>query len=105
MNPFPFPALLRRDTVLQLTGFSSDDLDREIERGLFPPPVKLTPDDTSDAVGWNSCELACINAAKIRGAGLDETRKLVTDLLLARGLLASTQSGRVAIQPDSKGVH
>lgn len=84
MNPFPMLALLRRDAVLLLTGFTADELQSEIDKGLFPPPIKLTPDEANNALGWNSHEVQTLNAAKIGGASLDEVRKLVAGLVDAR---------------------
>ena len=45
MKQVPIPALLRRDAVLLLTGFTAGELQSEIDNGLFPPPVKLSPDN------------------------------------------------------------
>ena len=91
VNPLSIPALLRSDAVTLLTGFSPDELEREIENGLFPPPVRLTPDDTSDAIGWSSCEIAAVNAAKIGGVTCEQLRQLVADLVTARTQLARSQ--------------
>lgn len=91
VNPLSIPALLRCDAVTLLTGLVPDEIEREIKNGLFPPPVKLTPDDTSDAVGWNSCEIAAVNAAKIGGADCKQLRQLIADLMAARTLLARPQ--------------
>lgn len=92
VNPLSIPALLRCEAVTLLTGLPPDELDREIKNGLFPPPVKLTPDDTSDAIGWNSCEIAAVNAAKIGGADCEQLRQLVSDLVATRTLLARSQA-------------
>jgi prophage regulatory protein len=79
-----FPTIARRPRTLELTGFSSTGLDREMDRGLFPEPIKLSPDPTCRAVGWIESEIAAVNAAKIAGANEDELRRLVADLVAAR---------------------
>jgi prophage regulatory protein len=76
--------LLRRPDVLAATGKTSSFLDREIRDGLFPPPVKLSPDPTRRAVGWPSDEVEAVTAAVIAGAGADEVRALVADLIARR---------------------
>lgn len=103
MDPLSIPALLRCEAVTQLTGLSLDELEREINDGLFPPPVRLTPGDTTDALGWNSCEIAVVNTAKTCGATSEQLRQLVSDQLYARKLLAPTMFARpqVTEQPDT----
>lgn len=101
MNQLPIPALLRRDAVLSLTGFTADELQSEIDKGLFPPPVRLSPDSSSDAIGWNGCEIGALNAAKIGGASCDEVRKLVADLIAARMLLVRSRPGAMISQPSN----
>lgn len=104
VNPLSIPALLRCDAVTLLTGLSPDELEREVKNGLFPPPVKLTPDGASDAVGWNSCEIAVVNAAKTCGATAEQLRQLVSDQLYARRLLAPTMFARPQMieQPSTR---
>lgn len=46
--------IIRRPRVLADIGLSNSALDREIRAGNFPPPVKLSPDPKSRAVGWSS---------------------------------------------------
>jgi predicted DNA-binding transcriptional regulator AlpA len=102
MNQFSIPVLLRRDAVLSLTGFTAEELQHEIDAGLFPPPVKLSPDETSNAMGWNHCEIATMNAAKIGGANCDDVRKVVTDLVAARMLLARPRDGAMISQTSNR---
>lgn len=84
MNSHVGFALPRRPQVLAMAGFSPSALDREIRKGLFPPPIRLSPDPTSRAVGWVEAEIATVNAAKVRGENEDAIRKLVADLVAAR---------------------
>lgn len=76
--------LLRRPEVRATTGKSDSFLDRDIRNGLFPPPVKLSPDPTRRAVGWPSDEVEAVTAAVIAGVGADEVRALVADLVERR---------------------
>lgn len=98
---FTIPPLLRREKVLELTGFTSVELDHEIERGLFPPPVKLSPE--GDAVGWNGLEVAVLNASKIGSASAEDVRRIVRRLIAARAMFAAPYLGAqgVASEPVS----
>jgi prophage regulatory protein len=78
-------SLSRRSRVMALSGFTSSALDREIKKGLFPSPIRLSPDPTSRAVGWIESEIAAVNAAKIAGVTEHELRQLVSGLVAARG--------------------
>lgn len=77
--------LLRRPEVRDASGKTDSFLDRDIRAGLFPPPVKLSPDPTRRAVGWPSDEVQAVTSAVIAGASADEVRLLVADLIAARG--------------------
>lgn len=97
MNLHAIPPLLRREKVLELTGFTSAELDREIERGLFPPPVKLSPE--GDSLGWNGVEVAQMNAGRIAGESADELRRVVAELVALRAFLAH-RSAVVAVSRE-----
>ena len=77
--------LLRRPEVRQATGKTDSFLDRDIRHGLFPQPVKLSPDPSRRAVGWPSDEVEAVTDAVIAGASADEVRQLVADLVALRG--------------------
>lgn len=79
-----FPVIARRPRVLELTGLSSSGLDREIDRGYFPPPIRLSPDCRTRAVGWLVPEIAEVNRAKAAGADIEDLKTLVADLVAAR---------------------
>ena len=81
----PVDSIMRAERVEALTGFTPSSRDREIRNGLFPPAIKLSPDTKCRAVGWIESEIAAVNAAKIAGAGEDELRRLVAELVAARG--------------------
>lgn len=74
----------RRKRVLELTGFSDSGLDREVARGLFPPPVALSPDPQTRAVGWPLIEVETVTRAKIAGIGVAGLRELVERLIVER---------------------
>lgn len=82
--PFTHRRLLRRPEVCAITGKTDSVLDRDVRNGLFPPPVKLSPDPTRRAVGWPSDEVEVVTNAVIAGANVEETRALVGNLLAAR---------------------
>lgn len=45
--------VFRKPAVLAATGWSNSTLYEKIEKGLFPKPFKLDPDDLNGrAVGW-----------------------------------------------------
>lgn len=100
------PALLRCEGVTVLTGLVPDEIEREVKQGLFPPPVRLTPGDTTDALGWNSGEIAVVNAAKTCGATCEQLRQVVARLMADRieGAAMLAQSP-VAKQPSTHGAN
>lgn len=76
--------LMRRPAVKAVTGKTDSFLDRDIRIGLFPKPIRLSPDPTRRAVGWPSDEVEAVTSAVIAGASADEVRQLVVDLVVAR---------------------
>lgn len=79
-----FRCLLRRPQVRAVTGKTDSFLDRDMRNGLFPPPVKLSPDPTRRAVGWPSDEVKAVTDAVIAGSRADEVMALVKKLVEAR---------------------
>lgn len=77
--------LLRRPEVRAVSGKTDSFLDRDMRIGLFPKPIKLSPDPTRRAVGWPSDEVEVVTSAVIAGASADEVRQLVVNLVAARG--------------------
>lgn len=72
--------ILRLDTVLNIRGRSRSSHYKDIQDGLFPPPIKIG----LRAVGWTEYETEAINAARIAGKTDDEIRELVKKLLIER---------------------
>jgi prophage regulatory protein len=72
--------ILRLPAVKAETGNSRSTHYLRIAQGLFTKPVSLGP----RAVGWPSCEVAAINAARIAGKSPEEIRELVAKLEAAR---------------------
>ena len=80
--------ILRMREVLRKSGKSPSAHYRDIKKGLYPPPVKLSPDPTTRAVGWVRRETETVDHAVIAGATADEVRELVTTLVRQRGSAA-----------------
>ena len=74
--------ILRLPAVKTETGISRSTHYLRITQGLFTKPVRLGP----RAVGWPSCEVEAINAARIAGKSDAEIRALVVKLEAARKL-------------------
>lgn len=72
--------ILRLPEVLKRRGRSRSAHYKDIQDGLFPPPIKIG----SRAAGWTDQETDTINAARIAGKSDDEIRELVFKLLAAR---------------------
>jgi prophage regulatory protein len=70
------PALLRIEAARALTGDTRSTFYFKAAQGLMTRPIKIGP--RAAAVPAN--EIAAINAARIRGAGDDEIKALVTTL-------------------------
>lgn len=79
-----FRRLIRKPEVRVLTGKPDTLIDTEIKRGLFPPPIKLSPDPKRRSVGWPSDEVQAVVDATIAGIDADQMRSLVADLVAAR---------------------
>lgn len=72
--------ILRLPAVLEKRGRSRSAHYLDIQLGLFTRPVLIG----LRAVGWPSCEIEAINAARIAGKTDDEIRALVVKLEDAR---------------------
>lgn len=72
--------ILRLPEVLKRRGRSRSAHYKDIQDGLFPPPIKIG----SRAAGWTDQETDTINAARIAGKTDDEIRALVAKLEAAR---------------------
>lgn len=76
--------ILRRKSVLSETGFTSSSLNRAIQSGLFPTPIRLSPEPSRRAVGWPEREVIQVNEARIAGFSTEATRELVQSLIQQR---------------------
>lgn len=72
--------ILRLPKVKAESGLSRSTVYLRITQGLFTSPVSLG----ARAVGWPSCEVTAINAARISGKTNEEIRALVLKLEAAR---------------------
>lgn len=77
----------RLPEVLKQRGRSRSAHYLDIQQGLFTSPVSIG----ARAVGWPSCEVMAINAARIAGKGDDEIRALVRELEAARKVAAAVR--------------
>lgn len=66
--------------VCQVRGRSRSGHYKDIQDGLYPPPVKIGP----RASGHPDDEVAAMNAARIVEMSEDEIRRLVVKLVAAR---------------------
>ena len=78
--------ILRLPAAQEYSGLKRSTIYLRIEQGLFPQPIPLGPsgDKKSAIVGWPERELSAINEARIRGAGDEEIRGLVKNLVAER---------------------
>lgn len=72
--------LLRLPAVKGQSGYSRSTIYLRMSQGLWTRPVSLG----ARAVGWPSCEVAALNAARIAGKSDEEIRGLVVKLEAAR---------------------
>jgi len=72
--------ILRLPAVKAESGHPRSTLYLRISQGLWTKPVSLGP----RSVGWPSCEVTAINAARIAGKTDEEIRALVIKLEAAR---------------------
>jgi len=72
--------ILRLPAVKSESGLSRSTVYLRITQGLWTKPVSLG----ARAVGWPSCEVTAINAARIAGKPDEEIRALVLKLEAAR---------------------
>ncbi len=75
--------ILRLPVVLKERGRSRSAHYLDIQQGLFTRPVQIG----LRAVGWPSCEIEAINAARIAGKTDAEIRALVVKLEAARKIV------------------
>ena len=87
--------LERRPLVEERTGLPCSSLYEAIVNGLFPPSVRIGP----RAVAWVSAEVDAVLAARIAGAGDDEVRDLVAQLVKARQPQGAKAAGKVPAKP------
>ena len=73
--------IIRRPELLSRFGMTDSGLDRAIRDGFVPPPISLSPDPASRAVGWPNDEVEKIIAARISGLDPKATRELVVELV------------------------
>jgi prophage regulatory protein len=72
--------ILRVPDVLHLRGDSRSNMYREVESGIWTPPISFGPRFS----GWPEHEAEALMAARIAGATPDELRKLVRSLMKKR---------------------
>ena len=68
--------ILRLPAVLAATGLSRSTCYARISQGLWTKPVRLG----AKSVGWPSCEIVALNAARIAGKSDIEIQELVAEL-------------------------
>jgi prophage regulatory protein len=71
---------LRLPAVIHETGCSRAMIYLRIKQRLWPKPIPLG----IRMVGWLSCEVSAMNAARVAGKSDDEIRFLVAELEAAR---------------------
>lgn len=74
------PTILRLPAVKSESGLSRSTIYLRIAQGQWTKPISLG----ARAVGWPSCEVVAINAARIAGKSEQEIRDLVEKLEAAR---------------------
>lgn len=74
--------ILRKPEVLRLVGIGKTSLDKSVQDGFFPKPVRLIG---ARAVGWPSDEVEAVIRHRIAGHSNDEMRELVKRLETRRG--------------------
>ena len=72
--------ILRLPAAQQFSGCARATIYLRIKEGVFPPPVRIG----GTSVGWPERELSALNEARIRGAGDEEIRGLVKNLVAER---------------------
>ncbi len=77
--------IIRRQEVEARVGYGRSAIYEQMASGVFPKPVKLGP----RAVGWPADEVEKINRAKIAGKSEAEIRNLVSQMMAARGCVAT----------------
>ena len=75
---------LRLPEVKKLSGMSRSTIYLRIAEGLYPRPIQLG----TRMVGWRESEVATMNAARVRGATVNEIRELVVCLQAERKKVA-----------------
>ncbi|HAR66319.1 MAG TPA: transcriptional regulator [Lentisphaeria bacterium] len=72
--------IMRLPAVKSESGLSRSTVYLRISQGLWTKPISLG----ARAVGWPSCEVVAVNAARIAGKSDEEIRELVLRLESAR---------------------
>lgn len=75
-TPQTLSTIIRLPSVLNIMGISRATLYKQIQAGIFPPPINLG----ARSVGWVSDEVQTIVNARIMGITHDELIKLVTTI-------------------------
>jgi len=76
----PRATILRLPQVKAKTGLGRSTIFSQSGEGLLPPPIRLG----ARAVGWVEEEIDAVLKARIAGAGADEVKGLVAELVAAR---------------------
>jgi len=72
--------VLRLPDVRRKTGLGRSTILAQVAVGLLPPPIRLG----ARAVGWVEQEIDAVLKARIAGAGADQVKGLVAELVAAR---------------------
>ncbi|MEN8131867.1 MAG: AlpA family phage regulatory protein [Pseudomonadota bacterium] len=77
-------SMLRKPSVRQRTGYANSTLYARIEKGLFPPPVRIG----KKMSGWPDTEVDAVIAATVAGYPPERLRDLVSRLVAERAMAA-----------------
>lgn len=81
-KPSPAPlSWLRLPDLIRRRRSSRSATYRHVSLGLLPPPVHIGPRTSV----WPEHEIEAIDRARLAGASDDDVRRLVSDLIAARG--------------------
>jgi prophage regulatory protein len=92
----PSVRFLRLPQVCERRACSRPTLYRDVQAGIFPPPIKRGRRCSL----WIEAEVDVVLAAEAAGAGAEELTRLVARLVVERG--AAAQSGGVAAPPRDR---
>jgi len=82
MVNYSFPKIIRRQEVLESTGWSKSTLYNRLKTGLFPTPISLG----ARAVGFVESECNKVIQAMIAGYSEQQLKDLVHDLVANRSI-------------------